>query len=104
MENLDQTNHIKKYKYHTDAGHGWLEVEVEEIRKLGLTDKISSYSYVNGYKMYLEEDCDMATFIKAAGIKYEDLEEVNDGCESKIRDYDRYENPRYESPFKDLFK
>jgi len=77
----------KKYKFHFDSGHGWLEVKLIELIRLGIDEKISSYSYYNNGIMYLEEDCDMRIFVDAVGLKQEDLIEVNDGDTSFIRDY-----------------
>lgn len=54
-----------EYTFHSDAGHGWLEVRKRELEDLGLADKVSSYSYVRGDKVYLEEDCDASLFINA---------------------------------------
>jgi hypothetical protein len=54
---------MKKYTYIQDSGHGWLEVPREEITP-ELAEKISSCSYMNGQNVYLEEDCDMAEFLK----------------------------------------
>jgi len=77
----------KKYKFHFDASHGWLEVDLIELVRLGIDEKISSYSYYNNGKMYLEEDCDMPIFMEASGVKQKDIEEVNDGDTSFIKDY-----------------
>ena len=54
------------YRFCSDAGHGWMVVPLKEIKKLGLTDKITQYSYIRGSNAYLEEDCDVTTFFKAA--------------------------------------
>ena len=56
---------MKSYKLHTDPGHGWLAVRRKELVELGIADKISRYSYVKGETAYLEEDCDLAVFLKA---------------------------------------
>ena len=55
----------KTYRLYSDPGHGWLAVKRAELENLGIIDKISSYSYQKGKMVYLEEDCDMGTFIKA---------------------------------------
>jgi len=49
-----------------DAGHGWFSVSHVDIRKLGIEDSISGCSYMNRTRVYLEEDCDIAKFVKAA--------------------------------------
>jgi hypothetical protein len=81
------------YTYHTDPGHGWLEVGVDELILLGIGDKISSYSYINGGKAYLEEDCDMGLFIRtmeAKGIEVK-LAHINEPTkDSIIRSYRRF--------------
>ena len=47
---------MKKYFFHNDPGHGWLEVGRDEIKGLA----ISGYSYQRGDRVYLEEDGDLA--------------------------------------------
>ena len=56
---------MKTYIWANDAGHEWLAVGIAEIIRLGIADKISSYSYVKGNTAYLEGDCDAAHFINA---------------------------------------
>jgi hypothetical protein len=61
------------YTFHTDPGHGWLEVDRDELVRLGIDGNISQYSYERGDKVFLEEDCDAARFVnakKAAGEEY----------------------------------
>ena len=60
----------KTYKLHTDPGHGWLAVSLKELDELRIAEKITRYSYVKGRMAYLEEDCDLATFIKAYNAKH----------------------------------
>jgi predicted acyltransferase (DUF342 family) len=55
--------------YHSDPGHGWLAVKLSDLKMLGIESKITSFSYVKGKTVYLEEDCDMSTFIHAATEK-----------------------------------
>ena len=81
------------YTYHTDPGHGWLEVGVDELILLGIGDKISSYSYMNKGIAYLEEDCDMALFIdtmasKGVEVKLVHMNEPRN--DSIIRSYRRF--------------
>lgn len=58
----------KKFNFHIDPGHGWLEVHNTDIAEAGMTNAdFSSYSYMdtdNGV-MYLEEDCDAGKFLDA---------------------------------------
>ena len=53
------------FTFHTDPGHGWLEVPCSLLIKLGISDDITSFSYINGASAFLEEDCDAATFMRA---------------------------------------
>lgn len=57
------------YDFYSDPGHGWLHVKLDELVELGIADKITSYSYKRGNDVYLEEDCDMATFMDAMESK-----------------------------------
>ena len=57
-----------EYVLHEDEGHGWLAVPMDEIRPLLAAGVyISPYSYKSrdGRIAYLEEDCDLGTFIRA---------------------------------------
>ena len=55
------------YIYEQDPGHGWLGVPLLELVKLRIADKISTYSYHQraGNVIWLEEDCDMTTYLLA---------------------------------------
>ena len=53
------------YTIHTDPGHGWLETTIEEIERLNIHNQISTYSYRKGDTVFLEEDCDLTTFVRA---------------------------------------
>jgi hypothetical protein len=55
----------RKFIYHTDPGHGWLEVNLFELEELGIRNRISSFSYRKRAIAMLEEDCDMVLFIEA---------------------------------------
>jgi hypothetical protein len=55
-------------KFHTDSGHGWLEVPKKEVEALGV--KLSRYSYQDADNFYLEEDCDLRAFLKAYENKF----------------------------------
>lgn len=52
--------------YIQDPGHGWLSVSHKDIVALGIADKITSYSYMNATRAFLEEDCDASMFLDAA--------------------------------------
>jgi hypothetical protein len=77
-----------KLKFHSDPGHGWLQIPFSEIQRLGIGSKISHYSYMSrrgpNPLVYLEEDCDVSIFIEAAKAKGENIEfedvSYNDSC------------------------
>jgi len=54
---------------HEDPGHGWLQVPHSLISKLGISKKISGYSYRDTNFAYLEEDCDLSLFCNALCIE-----------------------------------
>ena len=56
---------MSKFVFHSDPGHGWLQVPKKLIRELGIGKEISSYSYQDEDFLYLEEDCDAVLFIEA---------------------------------------
>jgi hypothetical protein len=60
----------KVYVFHSDPGHGWLAVKRDELVKLGILDKITSWSYQKGQTVYLEEDCDAGAFFQAYEQKF----------------------------------
>ena len=61
---------MKTYIWAVDAGHAWLAVKVKELEELNIADKITDFSYIKGATVYLEEDCDAATFIQAYEAKH----------------------------------
>lgn len=87
----------RKFTFHHDAGHGWLEVNRADLSELNITAKISPYSYQKGNKVYLEEDCDMSEFVWAyeerfgVSVTMDNLAtDVYDGDDSPIRGYASY--------------
>jgi hypothetical protein len=57
----------QKYIYEQDPGHGWLGVPVAELVTLGCAGGVSDYSYWDSARaiVWLEEDCDIAHFLRA---------------------------------------
>ena len=55
-----------------DSGHGWLEVNFEDLINLDIQNKISNFSYMDSNKklVYLEEDIDQNIFMKSYKEKY----------------------------------
>jgi len=81
--------------FHTDPGHAWLAVKRDLVTALGLSYKISSYSYQNKTMVYLEEDCDTPLLLdelRARGIQYNIKERYQE--RSRIRSYQNFDpNP-----------
>jgi len=81
----------KPYTFHSDAGHGWMEVSLMELIKLGIANQISSFSYKKGMNVYLEEDDDAAKFLNAKKKIGEEVEIVEVyKADSPIRSYQSY--------------
>ena len=74
-----------RYMFISDPGHGWLAVPATTIRKLGLAQDITCYSYVSdtGKTVYCEEDQDAGTVINALKEK---------GIEVKFREVNNAHN------------
>jgi len=82
-----------KINVYADPGHAWAKVKKSTLAKLGIADKITTYSYMRGDYAYLEEDCDLSTLVsalRAAGVPFEFKEHVARFKQSKIRNYDYY--------------
>lgn len=76
----------------SDPGHGWLEVPVSELARLGIANQISRYSYRKGQMAYLEEDLDAGVYLEAleaAGEPRPALTEVYQ-ARTPIRSYPSY--------------
>ncbi len=80
--------------FFTDPSHGWLEVDLDLLRKYGIKHEISEYSYLRGDKAYLEEDLDAGTFIRELKIRGIDFTiiEINMDYDAPIRNYKRFDN------------
>ena len=79
-----------KYSFYSDPGHGWVKVNRVELDKLGILHKITSYSHQRNDSVYLEEDCDLATFLNAKKELNQMVEFKEFVCrskQSKIRSY-----------------
>jgi hypothetical protein len=89
------------FTWHTDPGHGWLQVETSLIKSLGVTG-ISTFSYVDGSAnliAFLEEDCDAALFINA-------YQELNPRVEVRFKERNLNQDhwirqlPHYQEPLR----
>ena len=85
-----KTKHLK-LTYFTDLGHGWLQVPTKILNELNLINAITPYSYINGSNAYLEEDCDLSTFIrKLESIHWTYEFTYKNSSNSKIRSFDSF--------------
>ena len=82
-----------KLSFHCDSSHGWLEVNRADVDALGIADKISRYSYLNGDRVFLEEDCDASHFLDAAKAHgwTINVQEKHTNGDSFIRNFSRFE-------------
>lgn len=79
----------RTFEAFSDPGHGWAKVHMKLLVDLGIEDKITSFSYVRGMYAYLEEDCDLTTFVNAlnaAGIPFKLRARYAENA-SRIRNY-----------------
>ena len=81
------SDEVKRFVFHETPGHGYLEVPLDFLRELEISQLISGYSYMGenaltGKMMvYCEEDCDMGivcTRMELDGIKFEIDDEYED--------------------------
>lgn len=55
---------MKTFRHYSDDAHGWLMVTETDISDAGLdAGDFSPFSYVNGIRLYLEEDLDASLFL-----------------------------------------
>jgi hypothetical protein len=86
-----ETKEVHLIRFH-DPGHSWLQVPQQLLIESGVLDAISPYSYYRQGYAYLEEDCDLWTFYRAAEAKgwkveWKDNTTNND---SRIRHYSSF--------------
>jgi hypothetical protein len=85
------------FTFYSDPGHGWLKVPVALLEKIGIADKVSTYSYMFGEHAYLEEDCDFSLFRRAIGAHGMNFRIKDKTCNnrSSIREYPHYSYLHY---------
>lgn len=84
---------MRKITIYHDPGHSWAKVPVAILTELKIADRITRYSYRRGAYAYLEEDCDLATFVWAYREKHGKNPEFIEKCsnrDSRIRSYPSY--------------
>lgn len=56
---------MNTFTMHSDPAHGWLEVSIQDVRRVQLdTSDFSQYSFIRGERLFLEEDCDAPLFMR----------------------------------------
>ena len=78
--------------FYSDPSHGWLKVPKSLLKKLAVSDKITSHSYMRDKFVYLEGDKDADIFLKAmnvANYPYA-ITEWHTDKSSQIRSYETY--------------
>jgi len=79
------------YIFEQDPGHGWLHVRRSEIERLGIARVITPYSYQRCELVFLEEDCDLSTFMRAKEAAGEPvIFDERHVAHTSIRGYDAY--------------
>jgi hypothetical protein len=75
-----------------DPGHAWARFPKAKLVSLGIADKISAYSYMNGANAFLEEDCDLSVLVVALRDRGYEIKfnESHANKQSKIRNYSTY--------------
>lgn len=83
----------KKYDFYADQAHGWLKVKRSELIDLNILSEITGYSYQKNDYVYLEEDQDLSTFIRAMEAKNVQVQfmEHYSSRESRIRYYNNFQ-------------
>ena len=83
----------KTYIIYEDPGHAWGAVPMDHLIALGVADKITDYSYLLAGTAYLEEDCDLPTFVRAYRKKFGKTPKGKTVYQeyTSIRSYPRYD-------------
>ncbi len=92
----------RKLTFISDSGHGWLSVALKDLVTLGISADISSYSYMNATRAFLEEDSDASIFLRAAEAAGWDVtykESYTDGSHP-LRSLSHYKSWFADHPFK----
>lgn len=81
-----------KIKFYSDPGHGWGAVKRRVLDELGISDRITHFSFQKGQIVYLEEDCDLPTLVTKLALNsvVVEYEQHSTDRRSPIRSYDRF--------------
>lgn len=92
---------MKKITVYNDPGHAWAAVKISELEALDIAHKITPYSYMRGQTAYLEEDCDLSTYLAALKHWGQEVELIHKytNKNSPIRFYASYKPPHDPAQF-----
>jgi hypothetical protein len=76
----------KKLILFESPGHGWLRVPLKDLDDLGIRDRVTGFSYIDGEFAYLEEGVDMPVYLEAVNLARDDIDYF-DPCEVLIWDF-----------------
>lgn len=87
-------------KFYADPGHGWLAVPYADLVELGIKEEISTYSYMTGTTVFLEEDRDASIYMTAAKAKgwTVKIKQHHTNNDSRIRTYGSYDPHWIDNP------
>ena len=74
--NISSMEMLRPYLRIYTPGHSWLRVPLSELDALEIRDNITEYSPKDHLYSYLEEDCDLVTFIEAKEIVYHHYQHI----------------------------
>jgi hypothetical protein len=80
----------EKVTWYSDCGHAWLRVKTIEASRIGILNKVSSFSFCKGKYIYLEEDCDARLYLEYNNLEARQIERKSCNGNSKIRSYDKF--------------
>lgn len=92
-QNEDRKKKLRSTPHHFygDPSHGWLKVQFNDLKVLGILGAITGFSYRDGDEVYLEEDLDAETYINALfgkhGLRTKDQQNAFGSWRDQIIDH-----------------
>ena len=80
---------MKTIHCYNDPGHAWARVPRKELVRVGVAHLISACSYQRGDNVFLEEDGDLQTYLRACNPR-PTIVDHHTNKRSKIRNYEDY--------------
>lgn len=76
-----------QYIFYSNPSHGWLEVSMEELFRLGIAGNITPFSYRYENTAWLEEDDDMSCFLAAKAALNEPVQFIKRDGKPQVPSY-----------------